>query len=117
MNSMAALLVIVACHSQDTSCLDEPVSVVSYDSVTQCFMALPKELDQARKLTNIVYGDCVPVDAELVAGKSIRQTINPNRLTAWSSQAAGDDAVNPQAMLPLAQDIPIPLDRYGSLPE
>lgn len=53
MNTMAALLVIVTCHSQDTSCrLDEPVSVASYDDVTQCFMALPKELDQARLLTS-----------------------------------------------------------------
>lgn len=112
MNTMAALLVIVACHSQNTSCLDEPVSVVSYDDVTQCFLALPKELDQARLVTSVVYGDCVPVDAELVAGKHIRQTIDHSRLTAWASRSAGEDTVNPQAMLPLPKVVPVPLDRY-----
>lgn len=112
MNSLAALLVIVACHSQDTSCLDEPVSVVSHSTLTECFAALPRELQRARKLTDVVYGDCVPVDAELVAGKEIRKSIAPERLMAWSSRAADVEDVTPQAVMPLPQVIPIPLDRY-----
>lgn len=82
MNSMAALLVIVACHPQDTTCLQDPVAVISYDTDAACQKALPEELRRASRLANIIYGDCFPVSADLIGGRSIRQTIDPGRLAA-----------------------------------
>lgn len=112
MNSLAALLVIVACHSQDTSCLEEPVSVVSHSTLEECFSALPEELERARALTAVVYGDCVPVDPDLVADRQIRKSIAPERLMAWASRNANVEAVSPQALMPQPSAIPVPLDRY-----
>lgn len=81
MNSFAALMVIVACHSDASSCVEEPVAVISYADSKACRSALPGELVKAKRLAKIVYGDCVPVDPALLAGKpEIRKTIDPTRL-------------------------------------
>lgn len=80
MNTLAALMVLVACHPQQSSCLEEPVAVISYSSGAGCRAALPSEMEKARKMAGLIYGDCVPVDADLLAGREIRQTIDPVRL-------------------------------------
>ncbi len=33
MNSFAALMVIIACHADGLGCVDEPLSVISYNSL------------------------------------------------------------------------------------
>jgi hypothetical protein len=99
MNSMAALLVIVACHPQDTSCLQDPVAVISYETDAACFQALPEELRRARALTKLVYGDCVPVSADLVAGRKIRQTIDPGKLVILDQPVAVAGPTNAQALM------------------
>lgn len=91
MNTLAALMVLVACHSEQTTCLDEPVAVISYRSGTECRAALPREMEKARRMADVIYGDCVPVNAELLAGREIRRTIDPVRLSAL--KAAGADSV------------------------
>lgn len=82
MNTLAALMVLVACHPEQTTCLEEPVAVISYDTSADCRAALPREMDRARQLTGLIYGNCVPVNAELLAGRQIRQMIDPVKLSA-----------------------------------
>ena len=116
MNSMAALMVIVACHPQDATCLEEPVAVISYQNDEACYASLTKELNQARRMAKLVYGDCVPVSADLVAGKSIRQEIDPAKLVALNGSGPIIGAVEAQALLPAAPDrIPVPLDRFQDI--
>ncbi|MDZ7873776.1 MAG: hypothetical protein U5N27_11890 [Rhizobium sp.] len=108
MNSMAALMVIVACHPQDTTCLQDPVAVISYDTDEACYGALPKELKRARAMAQIIYGDCFPVNADLVAGRNIRQTIDPNKLAVLDAPVATAGPAEAQALVP-----PVPAERYG----
>lgn len=89
MNTLAALMVLVACHPQQTSCLEEPVAVISYASGTECRTALPSEMDKARRMATLIYGDCVPVNAELLAGRQIRRTIDPVKLAALAVPSQG----------------------------
>jgi hypothetical protein len=110
MNSMAALLVIVACHPQDSTCLQDPVAVISYDTDEACHTALPEELKRARAMAEIIYGDCFPVSAALVAGRSIRQTIDPAKLVALDRPLAMVGPAKAQALVP-----PVPADRYGAI--
>ncbi|AOG10631.1 MULTISPECIES: hypothetical protein [Rhizobium/Agrobacterium group] len=108
MNSMAALMVIVACHPQDTTCLQDPVAVISYDTDEACYGALPKELKRARAMAEIIYGDCFPVSADLVAGRNIRQTIDPNKLAVLGAPVSTAGPAEAQALVP-----PVPAERYG----
>ncbi|MDH4415549.1 MAG: hypothetical protein QE484_19775 [Rhizobium sp.] len=108
MNSMAALLVIVACHSQDTTCLHDPVTVISFNTDVDCYNALPQELKRARAMAEIIYGDCFPVNAELVAGRNIRQSIDPGKLVALGAPLATAGPAQAQALVP-----PVPAERYG----
>ncbi|WP_246780396.1 hypothetical protein [Rhizobium sp. AQ_MP] len=100
MNSMAALLVIVACHPQDTTCLQDPVAVISYETDEACYTALPTELKRARAMADIIYGDCFPVNSELVAGREIRQTIDPGKLAALDVPPATAGPAAAQALMP-----------------
>ncbi|MDQ0419255.1 hypothetical protein J2045_000265 [Peteryoungia aggregata LMG 23059] len=110
MNIMAALLVIVACHPQDTSCLQDPVAVISYETEDACYKTLPEELRRARVLAKLVYGDCIPVSPDLVAGRSIRQTISPGKLAGLDQPAAVAGPASAQALT-----APVLTDRYGAI--
>lgn len=111
MNSMAALMIIVACHPQDATCLEEPVAVISYQNDDACFAALSKELAHARTMTKLVYGDCVPVSSDLVAGKTIRQEIDPAKLVALNETAPVARPVEAQALV-MPTRIPVPVERF-----
>ena len=89
MNTLAALMVLVACHPEQTTCLEEPVAVISYDTSADCRAALSREMDKARRLADLIYGDCVPVDADLLAGRQIHQTIDPVKLSALDLPQSG----------------------------
>ena len=108
MNSMAALMVIVACHPQDTTCLQDPVAVISYDTDEACYGALPKELKRARAMAEIIYGDCFPVNADLVDGRNIRQSIDPSKLAVLDTPVSIAGPAEAQAFVP-----PVPAERYG----
>ena len=110
MNSMAALLVIVACHPQDTTCLQDPVAIVSYDTDADCYEARPEELRCARAMADVVYGECFPVSADLVAGRKIRQTIDPGKLAALDAPVVNPGRTDARAFVP-----PVPADRYGAM--
>lgn len=98
MDTFAALMILVACHPETTTCLDEPVAVISYQSTDECRAAMPKEIEQAQELAEIIYGNCVPVDPELLAGRpQIHQTIDPVKL-AGLSHGATTPSVNAQAL-------------------
>lgn len=88
MNTLAALMVLVACHPEQTTCLEEPVAVISYNTSADCRAALPREMEKARQLAGLIYGDCVPVSAELLAGRQIRQTIDPVKLSALDGRTS-----------------------------
>ncbi|MNL41491.1 hypothetical protein D3C87_1639010 [compost metagenome] len=61
---------------------------MSFHDTNICRAALPQELEKAQRLAKVVYGDCVPVDPALLAGKpEIRQSIDPARLAAVLSTA------------------------------
>jgi hypothetical protein len=83
MNSFAALMVIIACHSDGSGCINEPVAVISYHTSGDCLAAMPQEVKKVQRLAKVVYGDCVPVDPALLAGKpEIRRSMDPQRLAA-----------------------------------
>ncbi len=92
--------------------MKEPVAVASFGNRASCMAALPRELKKARRMTPVVYADCIPVQAELLAGRApIRQRIEPQRLAALV------DGVEEKAKVPLLavvaeQSAPIPYDRY-----
>lgn len=112
MSTLAALLVLVACHPDEGHCMKEPVAVASFVSRASCMAALPKELKKARRLTPVIYADCVPVQAELLAGRApIRQRIEPQRLAALLDDAEAKTSV-PVLAVVAVQDAPIPYERY-----
>ncbi|SMD01578.1 hypothetical protein [Rhizobium sp. RU36D] len=81
MDSFAALMVIIACHADGSGCINEPLSVASYKSPSECQRAMPKEVQKAKQFAQFVYGDCIPVDPALLAGKpEIRRSIDPQKL-------------------------------------
>lgn len=83
MTSFAALMIIVACHAESSACVREPVAVISYHDSKACRDALPGELVRAKRLTRLVYGDCVPVDPSLLAGREeIRRAMGPGEVSA-----------------------------------
>lgn len=112
MSTLAALMVLVACHAENASCMQEPVAVVSFESRAACQTALPEEIRKAQKLTSLIYGDCIPVQPELLAGRApIRRSIEPDKLTALMQPSTS--AVEAQALALTEKDrVPIPLDRY-----
>ncbi len=110
MNSMAALMVIVACHPQDTTCLQDPVAVISYDTDEACYTALPEELKRARAMAEVIYGDCFPVSPDLVAGRNIRQTIAPGKLAVLDNPVMNAGPTEAQALAPVLDQ-----DRYGAV--
>lgn len=116
MNSMAALMIIVACHPQDATCFEEPVAIISYQNDDACFASLSKELAHARTMAKLVYGDCVPVSADFVAGKTIRQEIDPAKLAAFENSPTALGAVEVQALVPpVPLRIPVPLERFQDI--
>lgn len=100
MSTLAALLVIIACHTEDAHCLEEPVTVISYESRISCEVALPVELDKAKLIAKVAYGDCIPVDPALLAGRSIRKSIDPQALAALDETLGSISDVPPQAFQP-----------------
>lgn len=97
MDTLAALMILVACHPETTTCLDEPVAVISYQSTDECRTAMPGEIERAEKLAEIIYGNCVPVDPQLLAGRpQIHQTIDPVKLAGLSHGST--PSVNAQAL-------------------
>lgn len=111
MNTLAALMVLVACHSEQTTCLEEPVAVISYQSGNECRAALPREMQKAQRLTGVIYGDCVPVNAELLAGRHIRQSIDPVKLSGLGDEGS----VKEKAYAPgRAGSVDWPLERPGA---
>ncbi|MBB4010636.1 hypothetical protein [Allorhizobium taibaishanense] len=80
MVSFAAIMVIVACHPERADCLKQPVAVINYGNLSQCQTALPVRLRQLDERTLKLYGDCIPVSADLVAGKiGIRSMLSENQ--------------------------------------
>jgi hypothetical protein len=109
-------MIIVACHPQDASCFEEPVTVISYQSDDACFASLSKELAHAKRIAKLVYGDCVPVSADLVAGKSIRQEIDPAKLVALQASPAASVDMEAQALVPaIPQRVPVPVERFQDI--
>eukprot|EP01035_Chromulina_nebulosa_P016242 gene16242-21522_t len=100
MSTLAALLVIIACHADDARCLDEPVAVISYESRISCQAQLQVEMDKAEQIAKVVYGDCIPVDPALLAGRAIRQSIDPRALASLDEPLASVSKFPPQAFQP-----------------
>ncbi|WP_113424397.1 hypothetical protein [Rhizobium cremeum] len=97
MDTLAALMVLIACPPDTARCLEEPIAVVSYHSTQECRLALPGETAKAEKLARIIYGNCIPVDPALLAGRpQINRTIDPARLAGLSKR--GLPAVEAQAL-------------------
>ncbi|MGX5664435.1 hypothetical protein G6N76_22705 [Rhizobium daejeonense] len=97
MDTLAALMILVACHPETSNCLDEPVAVISYQSTDECRAAMPGEIERAEKLARLIYGNCVPVDPELLVGRpQIHQVIEPEKLAKLSRGAR--PVVNAQAL-------------------
>ena len=69
-----------------------------------------EELRRARAMADIIYGDCFPVSADLVAGRDIRQTIDPGKLAALDAPVVTAGPAEAQALI-----APIPADRYGAV--
>ncbi|WP_139317466.1 hypothetical protein [Rhizobium oryziradicis] len=69
MGNFAAVLVLIACPASGTSCVNEPVRVISYDSAMSC---TAQREDEIRKI-NIpgfkIYGECNSVNGDLLAGR------------------------------------------------
>lgn len=83
MNSFAALMVIIACQTDGSACVKEPVAVISFNDTAICRAALPQQVEKARRLASVVYGDCIPVDPALLAGRpEIHKAIDPKKLAA-----------------------------------
>lgn len=68
MSSMAAILVVVACHSGSVDCIREPLRVVSYQSERECRVHLDKEVRKYKKPGLEIYGVCNAFPKRLFAG-------------------------------------------------
>ncbi|QLF68380.1 hypothetical protein FE840_001775 [Peteryoungia desertarenae] len=100
MSALAALMVLVACHAEDTTCLEQPFLVASYVDADSCRAVLPSKIREARKVVDVVYGDCVPVDPELLAGRSIYRSIDPQALAQLEEPIRGDADLKAHAYRP-----------------
>lgn len=94
MGIFSALMVIVACHAQGADCVNEPLLVRSFEYSDQCRAALDRELAKARRADFLVYGDCVPVEAALLAGRGpIERVIDPRTLAGEAATARNGQAL------------------------
>ena len=113
MNSFAAIMIIVACPSAQASCIDKPVTVISYHQAVDCRSALPAEIRKAKRFVDQVLGDCVPVNPSLLVGSGeIRQVLNGSEISALTGMkpvAMEASALQPQIA---EHRIPVPLKRY-----
>lgn len=113
MSTLAALMVLVACHPDEGRCMKEPVAVASFDSRSACMAALPRELRKARRLTPVIYADCIPVQAGLLAGRTpIRQRIEPRRLATLMEDGGSPADVPVLAIIARPPSVPVPSERY-----
>lgn len=115
MMSFAAVMVLVACQSDQTTCIQEPVVVISYADSKACRADLDREVRKAEKFAALIYGDCIPVDPALLAGRTaIRQEMSAEKLAALSP--AKVSPVKGRAMALVADPLaaPMPLERYES---
>ena len=68
MSSMAAILVVVACHTGSVECIHEPLRVVSYQSERECRVHLDREVRKYKKPGLEIYGVCNAFSKRLFAG-------------------------------------------------
>lgn len=93
MVSFAAIMVIVACHSERADCMKQPVAVINYGNLSQCQTALPDRLRRLGGRTLKLYGDCIPVAADLVTGKiGIRSMMSKARMQDFADDRPGDSS-------------------------
>ena len=97
MSTLAALMVIVACHPENVSCLEQPFLVASYADTASCQASLPAEMMEAKNVVEVAYGDCVPVDPNLLAGRMIYRSIDPRLLARLDDPAPETGDVMAQA--------------------
>ena len=118
MSSFAAIMIIVACPSTHISCVDKPVTVISYKQATECRSALPAEMQKAKRFIDHVYGDCVPVSPTLLVGSGpIHQVLRDSEIAALTGMEQ-PVAIKATALLPnrASHPAPIPLERYVAAP-
>jgi hypothetical protein len=90
MANFAAVLVIIACPAASTSCIKEPVRVISYESSFACRAQREGEIRKASRAGFVIYGECNSIDSDLLAGKP---PINIKRDVAkYGSVTDTDDA-------------------------
>ncbi|MDQ0456301.1 hypothetical protein [Rhizobium paknamense] len=89
MISFAAIMVVVACHPEQSSCVKEPVAVISYTNSAECRAALPDRLKALESYSLKMYGDCVPVAPDAIA-----QPLQKIMPAAQLRALAGESPVN-----------------------
>lgn len=110
--SFAAVMILIACQADQTTCIQEPVVVISYSDSKACRADLDREMRKLENFSALIYGDCVPVDPALLAGRTaIRQEMSADRLAALSHAKT---PIMGRAMALLADPLKIPrlLERY-----
>ncbi|MCM2475993.1 hypothetical protein HGO38_21185 [Rhizobium sp. CG5] len=113
MMSFAAIMVLVACQSDQASCVQEPVVVISYVDSKACRADLDHEIRKAERLAALIYGDCIPVDPYLLAGRvAIRQEMSAEKLAALMPQKASPAKGLAMALVAAPLSVPMPLERY-----
>lgn len=113
MMSFAAVMVLVACPSDQTACIQEPVVVISYADSKACRADLDREVSKAGRYAALIYGDCIPVDPALLAGRmAIRQEMSAERLAALSPGKALPAKGRAMALVAEPLAVPTPLERY-----
>ncbi len=99
MSTLAALMILIACPADGSACVQEPVSVISYGDTGSCRTALSGALARAKRSDVHMYGDCIPVDPALLAGKpGVSRSMTPDEITAALSTGRQD--ARPSAFAP-----------------
>ncbi|WP_027489050.1 hypothetical protein [Allorhizobium undicola] len=98
MIGFAAIMVVVACHPQQSSCAKEPVAVISYESSAACRAQLPARLKALEAFSLKIYGDCVPVSAEAMAGRQLQKVMSDRQLQALAQESRANGRVKAVAL-------------------
>lgn len=98
MGSFAAVLVLIACPAESSTCFSTPVRVLSYENAETCRAQRETEMRKASRAGFEIYGECNSFDGDLMAGKPridikrnvtklVGDTLNHNSAAALQKRA------------------------------
>ncbi|THK37958.1 hypothetical protein EHS39_10685 [Ensifer sp. MPMI2T] len=71
MEHVAAIMVLVGCMQNTTTCREVPSPVVAFETLEECQALLPPAMEEVGKVFKTAYGECAVVDPALFVESAV----------------------------------------------